>query len=293
MVKGYHKCSIPIGVDDKEKRGERDPALKVTDNSSGCQLGLYSVNWCLCVGYWRSKLKSKFLMPATVVFSGNTVNTGSALKALSALTVNFLITLTINILVNWNVFVFIPAWEGNPANQNQTTLNTLILIVWLVRLSLIIKFSSLINWTHREVPIQLFSITEPIKLQSDRLGSISYARCTYKAFWFTKWDHKIILFDRFLFQKDTLFKTQNCENHNLFRSPIKAKIIRDCCSPSLKARNKLETKSTRIFLESPLIMTEKVICGQNLTFKRSWFHWKCHITLGLPAPLKSLPYPGA
>ena len=39
-------------------------------------------------------------MPATVVFSGNTVNTGSALKALSALTVNFLITLTINILVN-------------------------------------------------------------------------------------------------------------------------------------------------------------------------------------------------
>ena len=39
-------------------------------------------------------------MPATVVFSGHTVNTGSAAKALSALTVNFLITLTIKILVN-------------------------------------------------------------------------------------------------------------------------------------------------------------------------------------------------
>ena len=93
MVKGYHKCSFPIGVDDKKKRGERDPVLKVTDNSSSHQLGLYSVNWCLCFGYWLSKWKSKFLMPATVVFSGNTVNTGSAFKALSALTVNFLITL--------------------------------------------------------------------------------------------------------------------------------------------------------------------------------------------------------
>lgn len=39
-------------------------------------------------------------MPATVVFSGHIVNTGSAVKALSALTVNFLITLTIKILVN-------------------------------------------------------------------------------------------------------------------------------------------------------------------------------------------------
>ena len=45
MVKGYHKCSFPIGVDDKKKkRGERDPALKVTDNSGGHQLGLYSIN---------------------------------------------------------------------------------------------------------------------------------------------------------------------------------------------------------------------------------------------------------
>jgi len=44
MVKGYHKCSFPIGVDDKKKRGERDPALKVTDDGGGRQLGLYSVN---------------------------------------------------------------------------------------------------------------------------------------------------------------------------------------------------------------------------------------------------------
>ena len=43
-VKGYHKCSFPFGVDDKKKRGERDPTLKVADDGSGRQLGLYSVN---------------------------------------------------------------------------------------------------------------------------------------------------------------------------------------------------------------------------------------------------------
>ena len=86
-VKGWLKATTsvlsPLVLMIRKKRGERDPALKVTDNGGGRQLGLYSINWCLCVGHWPSKWKSKFLMPATVVFSGHTVNTGSTFKALS------------------------------------------------------------------------------------------------------------------------------------------------------------------------------------------------------------------
>ena len=117
-VKGWVKATTrlsvlsPLVLMIRKKRGERDPALKITDNGGGHQLGLHSINWCLCVGHWPSKSKSKFLMPATVVFSGHTVNTGSAFKALSALTVNFLITLTIKILVKWNVSMFSYPPEG-------------------------------------------------------------------------------------------------------------------------------------------------------------------------------------
>ena len=200
-VKGWLKATTsvlsPLVLMIRKKRGERDPALKVTDNGGGRQLGLYSINWCLCVGHWPSKWKSKFLMPATVVFSGHTVNTGSAFKALSALTVNFLITLTIKILDNWNVsmlmkiailisalykycyiiiiiIIIIIIHTHLRGKSCQPKLNNIehVDLVWLVRLHLIIKFSSLIDWTHWKVPVQSFSITEPINQQSDRLGSI-------------------------------------------------------------------------------------------------------------------------
>ena len=42
VVKGYHKCSFAVRVGDKfvfkQKRGDRDPALMVTDDDRG-QLG--------------------------------------------------------------------------------------------------------------------------------------------------------------------------------------------------------------------------------------------------------------
>ena len=46
--------------------------------------------------------------------------------------------------------------------------------VWLVRLNSVIELTSSINRTHRNVPVGLCSITEPIEQESDRLGSIEF-----------------------------------------------------------------------------------------------------------------------
>ena len=55
VVKGYHKCSFPVHVGDKfvvkQKRGDRGPALRVTDDDRA-QLGhlqrdLVTVLWLL------------------------------------------------------------------------------------------------------------------------------------------------------------------------------------------------------------------------------------------------------
>ena len=57
------------------------------------------------------------------------------------------------------------------AKQNRTNRDDW---VRLVRLSSVIERTSLINRTHRKVPVRLCSITEPIEPQSDRLGSIEF-----------------------------------------------------------------------------------------------------------------------
>ena len=49
VVKGYHECSFAVHVGDKfvvkQKRGDRDPALRVTDDDRG-QLGhLQQLQW--------------------------------------------------------------------------------------------------------------------------------------------------------------------------------------------------------------------------------------------------------
>ena len=62
------------------------------------------------------------------------------------------------------------------AKQNRTNRDDW---VRLVRLSSVIERTSLINRTHRKVPVRLCSITEPIEPQSDRLGSIEF-----DGFWF-------------------------------------------------------------------------------------------------------------
>ena len=55
--------------------------------------------------------------------------------------------------------------------QNRTNL---VVCIRLVRLSSVIEYTSSINQTHRNVPVLLCSITEPIEQQSDRFGSIRF-----------------------------------------------------------------------------------------------------------------------